>query len=259
MIRYSIITITYNAERVIERTLKSVENQDYKEIEHLIIDGASSDRTLTLVDEYVARNEKSSNKHEVKIVSEKDKGIYDAMNKGLHLAAGDYIIFLNAGDCLHDTWQLKECAKRVGEDCGNSLPAVIYGDTDLVDEDGVYIGRRRLTPPEKLTWKSFKYGMLVCHQSFYALRSLAVNFDYDLQYRHSADVDWCIRIMKEAQRRDMTLYNSHLTLTDYQKEGNTTVNHRASLFERFDVMRKHYGLITTIVMHCWFVVRALFK
>lgn len=107
--------------------------------------------------------------------------------------------------------------------------------------------------PETLTWKSFKQGMLVCHQAFFAKRSLVE--PYNLKYRFSADFDWCIRIMKKAQR----LHNTHLTIIDYLEEGMTTQNRKASLKERFRIMAQHYGLISTVAHHAWFVLRAVLK
>jgi hypothetical protein len=112
---------------------------------------------------------------------------------------------------------------------------------------------RRLQTPEKLTWKSFKQGMLVCHQAFFAKRSLAEPFN--LSYRFSADFDWCIRVMKKAK----TLHNTHITVIDYLDEGLTTQNHKASLKERFRIMAKHYGWISTVAYHIWFVIRLIVK
>lgn len=95
--------------------------------------------------------------------------------------------------------------------------------------------------------------MLVCHQAFFAKRTLAE--PYDLRYRFSADFDWCIRIMKKSK----VLHNTHLTLIDYLEEGMTTRNHKASLHERFRIMAKHYGWLSTVAHHAWFVVRAVVK
>ena len=97
--------------------------------------------------------------------------------------------------------------------------------------------------------------MLVCHQAFYARTDIAKNLQYDLRYRFSADVDWCIRVMRESERMGLPLSNIGMVVANYTEEGATTQNHRASLKERFDVMRRHYGLLTTLVMHAWFVVR----
>ena len=263
MIKFSIITITYNAEAVLGRTLESVEAQNYPGVEHLIVDGASKDGTVRLASEYKERSDASHNGHEVRIVSEPDRGLYDAMNKGLGLASGDYVCFLNAGDTLHSSSTLSDlCAKarlNTLQDEERPLPAVVYGDTDIVDGEGNFICRRRLSPPERLTWRSFKNGMLVCHQAFYARTDIAKRIRYDLRYRFSSDVDWCIRIMKEAEKNGLPLVNVHETVADYQQEGQTTLHHKASLKERFDVMSRHYGLLTTMIMHLWFVVRAVLK
>lgn len=257
--KISVITVTYNAEEVLLRTLKSVERQSFKNIEHLIIDGASKDGTLAIAEEYKQRVS-----YDVTILSEPDKGIYDAMNKGLHLAQGDYLVFLNAGDCLHAADTLSVVgAQNISRTPApshpriTSLPAVIYGDTDIVDDEGRFLGHRHLSAPEKLSWKSFRRGMLVCHQSFYVRRDIAATIPYNLNYRFSADVDWCIRVMKEAESRGLAMVNTHAVLTDYLKEGQTTKNHRASLKERFIVMKHHYGLFTTIIMHLWFLLRNL--
>ena len=99
-------------------------------------------------------------------------------------------------------------------------------------------------------------GMLVCHQAFYARTDIAKNTQYDTRYRFSADVDWCIRVMRESERMGLSLCNTGMVVANYTEEGATTKNHRASLFERFDVMRRHYGLFTTIAMHVWFVIRS---
>lgn len=257
MIKFTIITCTYNAETVLERTLESVREQSYPHIEHLIIDGNSKDDTMTLVDNYIAECEESQSQHVVKAISERDNGLYDAMNKGIKMATGDYLIFLNAGDKLRESGTLEAVVASLDEP--REAVGVIYGDTDIVDDEGHFIRKRRLSPPEKLTWKSFKEGMLVCHQSFYARADIAKSNLYSMEYRISADVDWCIRIMKEADMKGLKLHNSHLILTSYLDGGMSIKNHRASLLERFRIMSRHYGWLTTMGMHLWFVVRALMK
>ena len=246
----TIVTVTYNAEGTLERTLKSVEMQTHGNVEHIIIDGASKDETLAIAQAYKERNDD----RDIRIVSEPDKGLYDAMNKAIAIANGEYICFLNAGDKLHNP-QTLEFIVHIAQH--NPDAGVIYGDTDIVDDNGMKLRDRRLSPPKRLNWRSFKNGMLVCHQAFYAKRSIVPA--YDLSYRFSADFDWCVRIMKKAATMSMPLVNSHLTLADYLSEGMTTANHKASLKERFAIMRKHYGLFTTLVQHAWFFIRALIK
>lgn len=242
--KISIITVTYNAEATIERTLESVAMQTYPDIEHLVIDGASKDRTVEIARRYP---------HAI-VVSEPDKGLYDAMNKGLKRATGDYLCFLNAGDKLHS----KDTLTHLIELVSNGSPVgVLYGDTHIVDAQGNFLRSRRLTPPEHLTWRSFKAGMLVCHQAFYINRQIAQ--PYDLTYRFSADFDWCIRCMKEGEKRGMKNLYLREPLADYLSEGMTTANQKASLKERFRIMAKHYGLCTTIIQHIWFIFRAIIK
>ena len=97
--------------------------------------------------------------------------------------------------------------------------------------------------------------MLVCHQAFYARTDFAIATPYNLKYRYSADVDWCIRIMKAAAREGIPLLNLRATVANYLEEGTTTRHHRASLLERFRIMVSHYGWFTTVIMHLWFVLR----
>lgn len=141
----------------------------------------------------------------------------------------------------------------------SKMPAVIYGDTAIVDTNGAFLHLRRHRPPEQLSWRSFKQGMLVCHQAFYVRTDIAQQNDYDLHYRHSADVDWCIRVMKETERLGLSLCNIGMVVANYMEEGTTTKNHKASLRERYLVMQCHYGAVQTFLLHCWFVVRSLIR
>ena len=218
--KFSVITVTYNAEKVLEDTVQSVISQTYHHVEYIIIDGASKDGTLEIVDRYRDR---------------------------IHQLVGDYLCFLNAGDSFHEDDTLQKMVHSIN---GNELPDILYGETALVDAERHFLRMRRLSAPETLNWKSFKQGMLVCHQAFFPRHTLIE--PYDLQYRFSADFDWCIRIMKKAR----TFHNTHLILIDYLAEGMTTQNHKASLLERFRIMTRHYGLLSTLAHHAWFVVRS---
>ena len=260
MTKFSIITITYNAVAFLPRTVESVLSQHYRDIEHIIIDGASTDSTLSVAQDYMQRSYAAQNGHEVRIVSEPDNGLYDAMNKGLRQASGDYICFLNAGDFFPNANVLDTIVSRsLTGKIRQQLPAVIYGDTDIVDNDGNFLRHRRLAPPRNLTWRSFRKGMLVCHQAFYARLDIARTVPYDTRYRYSADVDWCIRVMKEAERMGAGLAYVDSVVVNYTQEGQTTKHHRDSLKERYRVMQCHYGAFTTALMHAWFAVRAVIK
>ena len=257
MVVFSIITCTYNAESVLQRTLDSVLEQTYSHVEHIIVDGASTDATLNMVEAYRQKSDAEDWCHEVRVKSEPDRGLYDAMNKGIQRATGQYVLFLNAGDTFPSADTLELVAESVGE--GEEPPAVLYGDTDVVDDDGRFLRHRRLSPPRRLTWRSFMKGMLVCHQAFYARTDLAKATPYNLHYRFSADVDWCIRIMRLARRRRLPMRNVGAVVVNFLDGGMTTTNHRASLKERFHVMAHHYGFVPTVLMHAWFVIRSLVK
>ena len=239
---FSIITVTYNAAATIEATLLSVRQQTYRHFEHLIIDGASKDNTLYIIYKYKDDT--------IKVFSEPDKGLYDAMNKGIRMASCDYLCFLNAGDTFHEVDTLEKIANTIST-TPHGLPSILYGETAIVNAERQFLHMRRHKAPDVLTWKSFQQGMLVCHQAFLVKRTLAE--PYNLQYKYSSDFDWCIRMMKKAG----VISNTHLILIDYLDEGMTTRHHKESLIERLRIMAKHYGWCKTLIMHLWFAIRLL--
>ena len=239
---FSIITVTYNAAATIEATLLSVRQQTYRHFEHLIIDGASKDNTLYIIYKYKDDT--------IKVFSEPDKGLYDAMNKGIRMASCDYLCFLNAGDTFHEVDTLEKIANTIST-TPHGLPSILYGETAIVNAERQFLHMRRHKAPNVLTWKSFQQGMLVCHQAFLVKRTLAE--PYNLQYKYSSDFDWCIRMMKKAD----VISNTHLILIDYLDEGMTTRHHKESLIERLRIMAKHYGWCKTIIMHLWFAISLL--
>ena len=149
--KFSIITITYNAASVIEPTLQSVLAQTYRNYEYLLIDGGSKDDTVAKA--------KASGITFAHIISEPDKGLYDAMNKGIGLATGDYLCFLNAGDSFFAPDTLQTIATAANKE--KTLPDVLYGETAEVDKARNFVRMRRLKAPKELNWRSFKDGMMV--------------------------------------------------------------------------------------------------
>lgn len=237
----SIITVTFNAQDTVGHTVKSIVEQTGGNWELLIIDGASTDNTLEIV--------RSIAGDKAIILSEKDKGIYDAMNKGLALARGRYVLFLNAGDSFHDVDVLKrfEEAASLNPDAG-----VIYGQTVLVDNDRKVVGQRHLNAPEVLEVDSFANGMVVCHQAFFARRDLTE--PYDLRYTLSADYLWCLKVL---QRSTLNVYLGHQPIIDFLVGGATAKNHFRSLRQRFRIMCRHYGSLPTVARHIKFLFRAI--
>lgn len=242
----TIITITFQAEKQLVRTLESVLHQTYTNIEYVVVDGHSTDATIHIIQKYEQLFlEKNIS---FRWMSEPDKGIYDAMNKGIQMATGDYLWFMNAGDQIASN----DCLERIMDGLPEIRPDFIYGETKIVDEMGEIMGDRRLKAPEELNWKSFKMGMLVCHQSMLVKKNCVVR--YNLTYRYSGDFDWTIRCLK----RSKTIHNTHLVLSHFLDGGVSKKKMKASLKERFQIMAINYGWISTLLRHLWFVCRAAY-
>lgn len=225
----SVITIVFNNVRDIERTILSVVNQSYSNIEYVVIDGGSTDGTMEIIQKY--RTKISV------LISEKDAGIYDAMNKGLSKASGDYVLFMNSGDEIYalDTVQ-KVFALEPDAD-------IYYGETEMFDENWNSLGQRRHKAPEKLTLKSFRFGMSVSHQAIYVKRSIAKPFSRD--YRLSSDIDWVLHAISNARK----IVNTHMYVAKYLVGGMSKKRHRESLIERFRIFSEYYGLIPNLINH----------
>ncbi|MBP6825722.1 MAG: glycosyltransferase [Saprospiraceae bacterium] len=240
---FTIITVVYNGEKDLPGTMESVRRQTYPHIEYIFVDGASKDHSLEIIKAFVPKMPL------VKWISEPDKGLYDAMSKGLRIATGDFVWCLNSGDHVHAPDVLEKMAAMVTADTD-----VLYGETMLVNEAREPIGTqselstRRL--PANLHWRDFLGGMLVVHQSFIARRTLAPEF---IENNLCADYDWCIKIMKKSRRN----VNTGFITTDYLMGGISKQRHRQSLRNRFEVMRTHFGLLPTLLAHVWIVVRAV--
>lgn len=236
---FSIITVTYNASETIGRTLASVTSQTFDDYEHLIIDGASKDDTVRIAT-------LNGSPQRTKIVSRPDRGLYDAMNRGMDMASGQYLLFLNSGDTLHSPDTLKHIARAIEE---NNTPGIVYGQTDIVNGNGIKVADRHLIAPETLTYESFAEGMVVCHQAFVVLARIAS--PYNLNYRFSADYEWCIRCLQHSRKN---VYVNE-PIADYLMDGLTTSNRKKSLLERFRIMSKYYGAVPTILRHLRFAHR----
>jgi glycosyltransferase involved in cell wall biosynthesis len=156
---FSIITVVYNSETLIEGTIRSVMAQSWQNYEYIIMDGASKDNTLLIAREYAHKMP------QIRVFSEKDKGLYDAMNKALALATGDFVLFLNSGDHLHAPDTLALIAAQI-----TPQTDVLYGDTRVVNDErnplGLMSQISTRSLPQHLTWQHYLGGMRVVHQSF---------------------------------------------------------------------------------------------
>lgn len=227
----SIITVVYNSERFIKSTLDSIARQQEKNFEYIIIDGGSTDKTLDIIKQYSIVDV---------LVSEKDNGLYDAMNKGLNLAHGQFVWFINSGDKLFDkttTYDIGQVYLK-NPDCD-----VIYGQTQLIDEKGTVLGMRKKTAPNPLTANSLKMGLMVCHQSILVKKSIASQ--YDLNYKVSADYLWVLEALEKAKN---IVYADRI-LSSYLENGFSANNKPLSNRERLKIMMQHFGFFPTMWAH----------
>lgn len=180
--KVSIITATYNSAATVRDTLSSVANQSYPDIEHIIVDGLSSDDTLNIVAGFP---------HISKTVSEKDKGIYDAMNKGIAMASGDIIGILNSDDFYAHENIIAEIVDLMNTESADLL----YADLEYVDKERTS-KVVRLWKSGKYGDKSFLMGWMPPHPTFFVRRHVYENYgNFDLRLRTSADYEIMLRFM----------------------------------------------------------------
>lgn len=225
--KISIITVCLNAEDTIENTFLSVINQTYKNIELIVIDGASKDRTIEIISKYT---QKISH-----FISEPDKGIYDAMNKGILLATGDFIIFMNANDEFFDNFVLEKVVKTLTE---NPEVKFLFGDVQCTSKDNEICKLR--------TFEHIKnnYSLMLdnlCHQSIFYHRSLFEKFGiFSLEYPICADWEFNIRCL--VKEKSPALY-LNLPLAKVNLDGISSQYSSVKDIknERQAILSKYYG------------------
>ena len=244
MNKISVITVCYNDAENLRKTLASMASQTARrDIEHIVIDGGSKDETKILLE---------GNKEIDKWISEADKGLYDAMNKGIAMASGEYLWFMNAGDVFYSDNTVESLIEELNQS------DIVYGAAVLVDDQGRDQGLYHKTLPEKLTWKNFIKGMVVCHQALIVKRSMVEV--YSLDFKIASDIDWAIRNCKKTNK----IHNSNIILCKFQTGGLSKKRQRLALQERFKILKNHFGLIDTILAHIsivlqYFLVKLGFK
>lgn len=235
----SIITVVFNGAEILEGTILSVINQTYPNIEYLIIDGKSNDGTLEIIKKYDAQI--------TNWISEKDAGLYDAMNKGLAMATGDFVWFMNAGDRIFENNTIEKMVEKWQPNSD-----ILFGEVMLVNEGREYQGTRseKTTQklPQKLNWKSLQKGMVVCHQGFLPKRNIAPNYALD---NLAADIDWVIQCLKKSKKNTHT----NLILAEYLQGGLSKQRHQQSLIGRYKILKKHYGFFKNLWNHFLIVAR----
>lgn len=204
--KYTIITVAYNEEHGIAETMNSVIGQDYEDIEYIIIDGNSSDGTVKIAEKIAGESDR-----DVKIFSEDDFGIYNAMNRGIVRASGDYIMFMNAGDSFYDGAVLSNIAKQIKEH-GN---AIYYGQACLIKNGKCKGINKNLSEHGCLRYNTLMKGYMPIHQSIAAPLYILKKHGFNEEYKIRADYDWLLRCCKDGLR----LVNLNFVVCKYDNSG----------------------------------------
>lgn len=236
-IKISVVTVCFNAAKSIERTIQSVMSQQDANVEYVVVDGASTDGTMAIVNKYANRISK--------IVSEKDGGIFDAMNKGIGLATGEIVYFLNADDSFADDRVLADVGRAFEEDTSRTF---VYGNVILEDEPG-----GRLSFParafKKRSVSEFLHNSF-CHQAVFVRRSLFSHLGiFDKAYKYSADYEWIIRAFKRNGGRDFYFLERNIAF--YSCLGRSNQHVRVTRKEVNRMQRKHFASLE----YAWYFFR----
>ena len=219
----SIITVTYNNRTGLEKTIVSVVNQSWRDFEFIIVDGGSTDGSSELIEQY-----KSSIS---KVISEKDKGIYDAQNKGIASSKGQYLLFLNAGDTFHNATVVFNFVNFIG----NQENRVVYGNSKLLMKEAV---SQVQEPPAQLD-KLFFFKYTLNHQACFIARSLFDELgNYNIAYKICADFDFLLKVF--CLKPDSYLY-FNMVICDYDYSGLSSLNENYDrvLSEKHSILKKN--------------------
>lgn len=222
----TIVTVVFNGGSNLEETIKSVVGQNYSNLEYIIVDGGSSDSTLDIIGKY-----------EDKIdywISEKDKGIYDAMNKGILLSSGEWINFMNSGDVFYDANVLESCCSKIDEGV-----SIIYSDSLAENKNTVLKSRE-----ESEFWK----GTPFCHQSAIFKSDGML---YDTKYKISADYDY---ILRKVEQGKVIKINS-IFISVYDVSGVSAQKGYLASYEMMKISRKYYN--NSVLLYAYFIAKIL--
>ena len=215
----TVVTVVFNDEAHIEKTIQSVLRQSYSNIEYIIIDGASTDATCSIIEKYREKIDF--------FLSEKDKGVYDGMNKGIQLAKGEWIHFLNSGDVFYD----ENVISGVFNNYTDNGESTIYGDTIYYNPNENVktrvVARRVTNEPGSF--------MPSCHQSIFTRAVELKNYPFDLRYRVYADSNFYYELSK---RNNKGLYTNSV-ISIYDSTGLSSRNKNSRLWERFLMYFRH--------------------
>ncbi|MEQ8239649.1 MAG: glycosyltransferase family 2 protein [Cyclobacteriaceae bacterium] len=204
--KISIITVTLNSEKTLRDTIESIQSQTYKDIEYIIIDGKSTDNTLSIVKEY--------DMVVSQVISETDSGLYDAMNKGLKMATGEVIGILNSDDFYSHNKVLEKIAQKIKETSCD----VLYADINYVDPNNpTKIVRQWIS--QEFGPNYFEKGYVPAHPTVFIKKKLVKKYTYNLNFKLAADYDWLLRLFSDSK---VTIYYFHGAIINMRLGGVTS-------------------------------------
>lgn len=216
--KVSVVTVVLNAEDTIEQTIRSVISQSYEDMEYIIVDGGSTDNTQNIIHRYM-------DKISV-FISEKDQGIYDAMNKGIDCATGDIIGFLNADD-----WYEPEAVSVIVCNWGDN--DVVYGETNLYDKD-CFLGKKKSIPLPSIV----KGPLPFCHQSAFVRLSLLKEMGgFNTDYKICGDYDFFVKSYVSKKK----FFHIDHVIADFRVNGLSNTNVVKSTEEKIEIIKKHFN------------------
>lgn len=224
--KLSIVVVSLNTKKKFLKTIQSINSQTYKNYEIIVVDGNSTDGTLKIITKM--------KKNFSKIIIEKDKGIYDAMNKGSHLASSDWVIFLNSGDVFYNNQTLFNIFKQpvIEND-------IIYGDTQVKNENINYFVNSSIFSKKTIL-------MPFCHQSTIVKTDIVKKNKFSLKYKYSSDFDFFIKCFLKKRK----FYNSNLNISTVITNGLSDINRQKVYSENIQIL-KNYNYNFFLILNIW--------
>jgi glycosyltransferase involved in cell wall biosynthesis len=234
---YSIITVVYNRSAELEATIQNILSQNFKEIEYLVIDGGSTDGTLNIIQKYSSKISKW--------ISEPDKGIYDAMNKGIRLATGQWIIFMNAGDFFYNTHVLEKCAGYL-ESIDDKI--FVYGDAEVLSPTSKHIQNQKD--------RHLDLTKSIIHQATFIRSSYLKKNPYNIRYRIMADYDSLLRVSSSSPEQCMYIPE---VICVYDKTGVSSRPLYTYFKEFYSIARGHMSTTEFISFNFYILPRLIWS
>lgn len=245
--KISIITVTYNSASTLKDTLNSVLMQDYYDYEHIVVDGGSIDATIEIVKGY-----EHQYNGRLKWISERDKGIYDAMNKGIEMVSGDIVGILNSDDFLSSDAVFTKINKEFTE----GIEAV-YANLHFVSPNNLTKSVRCYSSKYFKPWQ-MRYGFMPPHPTFYCLKRVYDKYGhYDIQFRNVADFDFILRVIFINKIKTKYIDSDFVTMRIGGASTSGLASYSNAIKERLRIFKKNRVYSNVLFIFCVYIVKTI--